>query len=140
MNPAVPSKKVRVGPLAVALMIHALQEAPQTYEELSTACGLHHTTLRRWLPAFRLKRKGLDRLVYISEWREDKNGRRNTPAFSWGALTDAKSVPVSDTERKAKYRQRARRAKQNSILFALANVPVPQPQGEMNAYLHLTRK
>lgn len=132
MNPAIPSKKVRVGPLAVALMIHALQEAPQTYEELAIASGLHNTTIRRWLPAFRLKRKGFDRLIYISEWREDNNGRRNTPAFSWGALPDLKSTPVSNAERQVKARQRARRAKQNSILFALANMPVPHPQGEMN--------
>ena len=122
MNQAIPSSKVRVGPLALVLMINALQAAPHTYVELADACGLHHTTLRRWLGQFRKPTRGCPRLVHIAVWEEDRHGRRNTPAFAWGSAPDAKRQPATNSERQRAVRQRRQRAAQVSFMHALAGV------------------
>ena len=120
MNQAIPSKKVRVGPLAVVAMINALKDGASTYTELAEASGLHHTTIRRWLAQFRKPTQGHPRLVHIADWEEDHQGRRNTPAFAWGDKPDVKSKPLGDAERKARVRDRHRRARQIKTLAALS--------------------
>ena len=120
MDSAIPSKKVRVGPLALVLMINALQTEAHTYAELADACGLHHTTLRRWLAQFRRPTQGHPPMVYIADWEEDHQGRRNTPAFAWGDKPNAKRRPLEHSERQARIRDRNRRTRQIKTLAALA--------------------
>ena len=120
MNQAVPSKKVRVGPLAVVLMVNALKDGAHTYTELAEASGLHHTTLRRWLAQFRKPTQGHVRLVHIADWEEDNQGRRNTPSFAWGNKRDAERRPLAQAERQARVRDRNRRSRQVKTLAALA--------------------
>lgn len=128
MNPAIPGRYTRVGPLAIRLLLEALMAGPHTYAELTEACGLSRTTLCRWLTAWRRPAQGMPRRVYIAEWETDPNGRRNTPAFAWGSKPDAKPAPVNGAERQRRRRQRAARERQLRTIRALAGQPGTAPQ------------
>ena len=118
MKQNIPSAKVRVGPLSVVLMIRALQGGPHTYAELSQACGLHHTTLRRWLPAFRKDTRAKPRLVHVAGWEEDALGRCTTPSFAWGDEPDAPRCSVSNADRQRRRRAAARAKRLSAALTA----------------------
>lgn len=103
MDQSVPGKKSRINALAYRNVIAALMEGvPYTYAELAELSGLADKTVRGLLLPFRQR----PRMVRIGAWQEDRNGRMNTPAFTWGSEPDAQRRPVSARERRAQYRSR----------------------------------
>lgn len=108
MRQSIPGAASRVNAVALRHLLDALTLGEHTYAELSAITGLHHTTLTRWLSPLRRTVAGNPPLVHIAEWRPDRHGRRNTPAFAWGGRPNARPQPMSNAERQKRARERKR--------------------------------
>lgn len=98
---------VRVNALAVAQMISAMCDAPQTAYELRDTSGLSIQTVRHYLKAL-YKAKA----IHIADWTEDGRGNRTTRAFMIGNDIDAKKPQrVSAKDACAKYRAKMKQIK-----------------------------
>lgn len=103
MDQSIPGRKSRINALAFRNVIVALMEGtPYTYAELAEVSGLADKTVRGLLLPFRQR----PRMVRIGAWQEDRIGRANTPAFTWGSEPDAPRRAVSARVRRAQYRAR----------------------------------
>lgn len=100
--------------MSYAKLIRALVEIPMTVAELVEETGYYPTTVRAYLKALRK-----EKLVYITGYHEDKYGRNNTPAFSFGVKKkDAPRTPKCRATRVRAERARDSLAAQLGILNA----------------------
>lgn len=100
-----------------AKLIEALIVGDMTYDELAEETGLHYTTVREYVNAM------LDlRVVRISAWDRDAQGRANIRLFSFNpkGLPDAPRVASSSVARTRAYRKRKRAATLLGLVGATA--------------------
>ncbi len=91
----------RNNPARTLKMITALQEKPQTYDQLVAVSALGKVAVATWVKSMR----AID-AMHIGGWAEDVRGRKFTPVFQWGA---GKDVPRAGQARTTAERMRAYR-------------------------------
>jgi hypothetical protein len=86
------NQSTRPGHIAVAKMIAALVDAPQTSYDLIEASGLCHTTIRGYV---RMLRK--EGVLHVAAWEPDASGRMSLRAYMLGKGRDVrKPLPQFD--------------------------------------------
>lgn len=113
------SGKVRVNPLAYAVLVETLMEGAHTYHELSYECGFSYQTTREIVN--HLWKRGL---VYVAEWGIDSRNHRSLRMFTFNIMRKEVDVnqPRTETgERSRRYRLRQKeRASHLQKMLALA--------------------
>ena len=94
------SKQIKVGALTFALVIEALQDGPQSVNDLVEVTGCHPGTIRGYMRALKAKR-----CVFIAEYQMTQ-GR--APSYCLGRRADAVRPPALGP--RACYWERKRRA------------------------------
>ena len=97
-----PAEAGRVNPraLAVAKLLRALKEGPQTYRDLCDFAGMASGAAGRYVNALHD-----EKLVHIAEWRKDAAGRRTLAAFAWDpGAPDAPRPFYSAAEKSRRFR------------------------------------
>lgn len=98
-------KQVKVNAMSYALLIKALQDAPQNCRELAEITGLHYVTVLLYVRE--LHAAGACR---IAAWEKDAQGRDCVKVYRLGAGRDAKRQRKTLADRRADYAIKKARA------------------------------
>jgi AraC-like DNA-binding protein len=101
------SKQNKVNQSAYTKVIKELLTEPCTLTHLQEVTGLHRVTLQR---LFRIFRK--HKLVYITDWEQDRRGRDTFAVFSLGEGKDKPKYKMTQTEIAKRYRDKVKLQKQ----------------------------
>lgn len=111
----------RPGRLAMVGFIAALTQGEFTVRAIVERTGLHAQTVRDYIVIMRRQK-----LLYVSDWCEDKQGRLGSPAYSLGNKPDARRPlqKLTGAERTIRYRSKRR---YRELLHTTAGTRTPDP-------------
>lgn len=110
------------GATLYAKLIGALSDKiPRGYVELSEYTGLHEHTVRRYIMALREHKP---RLVFITEWSEDRRGNQSIRCFAMGGTPDVKRPKMSNAERQQRQRDKKRALRQFQLISGVIEQPM----------------
>lgn len=105
-------QNTRPGHVAVARLVAALVEGPQTMWDLTEASGLNQTTVRGYL-----RHMYKQKAIHVAGWEVDKTGRLSLRAYKIGACKD---VPKPRCQFDAARYQRDLRQRRNQMRVSAA--------------------
>lgn len=102
------TRRVAVRAMLVSKALEALVEGRQTFAALIEITGLSQDALGDWIGEFRRRK-----LVHVEAWDLDPREAPTIAAFRWnpGAPDAERPAPLTNGQKSARWRAKARRAK-----------------------------
>ena len=97
---------IKVNQEIYAMIVKGLMTKPMSIDEMQDLTGMHRKTLYRLMRTFRGKK-----IVYISDWEQDRFGRDCKAIYTMGIGKDKPRYKTSSAERTRRYRERMKMAK-----------------------------
>jgi predicted ArsR family transcriptional regulator len=104
-------RSLKVNAMSQALMIRMLLEGESTCQDMADETGLHVQTIRHYCRELHIAK-----VIRIDHFELDTGGRRTLKVYKIGPGRDAKTKPLTPTERQAGFRARKKKHQMTMVL------------------------